>query len=340
MALSWLRRSLQLVTTPKTEQEAADVSRAFALSLSYSGREYDSVNREGGKVSIDHQKTTLQKNLTEQICRLLGTLQYTSEEVIELQSKSIQQEVKDPNSFPLFSVAPKNTDSSAIDSVVRQSIHERIGFAPWIRTSSILGAGRGVWIDGKAKEGSVIGIYPGFIYQLKDLATNESILKSLYPDDDYMMYCRSDGVLLDGRGRIPSELLNSNPALKSVHYPAENPFGIGHMCNHPPQGVSPNALVVPYDFPTKAFGDSTGGLLTDELLEEIPNAYALRPSLLRGTFSVKIRLHSALVLANRSLENEEVFVDYRLSPNFPRPSWYHPVDASEEHRRWSDQDVK
>jgi hypothetical protein len=35
------------------------------------------------------------------------------------------------------------------------------------------------------------------------------------------------------------------------------------------------------------------------------------------------------------IEDEEVLLNYRLSPHVPRPAWYHPVDAQEDQRRWA-----
>ncbi len=41
------------------------------------------------------------------------------------------------------------------------------------------------------------------------------------------------------------------------------------------------------------------------------------------------------LVATRDLEDEELFLNYRLSPHVPRPDWYSPVDAEEERRRWA-----
>ena len=42
-----------------------------------------------------------------------------------------------------------------------------------------------------------------------------------------------------------------------------------------------------------------------------------------------------LLVASRDLENEELLLNYRLSPGAERPDWYTPVDPAEEKRRWS-----
>lgn len=40
-------------------------------------------------------------------------------------------------------------------------------------------------------------------------------------------------------------------------------------------------------------------------------------------------------VALRNLLNEEILLNYRLSPHVSRPSWYTPIDAEEDWRRWS-----
>ena len=41
------------------------------------------------------------------------------------------------------------------------------------------------------------------------------------------------------------------------------------------------------------------------------------------------------LVAKRQIQDEELYLDYRLNPNHPRPAWYEPVDAEAEQRRWS-----
>ena len=45
---------------------------------------------------------------------------------------------------------------------------------------------------------------------------------------------------------------------------------------------------------------------------------------------------SLALVAVRELADEEVFLDYRLSPGLvSRPSWYYPVNPEAEERRWA-----
>lgn len=47
------------------------------------------------------------------------------------------------------------------------------------------------------------------------------------------------------------------------------------------------------------------------------------------------RVAGLVLVARRRLEDEELFMDYRLNPNHPRPPWYRPVDLLAEQRRWA-----
>jgi len=42
-----------------------------------------------------------------------------------------------------------------------------------------------------------------------------------------------------------------------------------------------------------------------------------------------------LLVASRDIENEEVLLNYRLSPGAEKPDWYTTVDPVEEKRRWA-----
>ena len=42
-----------------------------------------------------------------------------------------------------------------------------------------------------------------------------------------------------------------------------------------------------------------------------------------------------LLVASRDIENEELLLNYRLSPGADRPDWYSPVDSVEDKRRWA-----
>lgn len=41
------------------------------------------------------------------------------------------------------------------------------------------------------------------------------------------------------------------------------------------------------------------------------------------------------LVALRDLEDEELFLNYRLSPHVAQPDWYWAVDSDENQRRWA-----
>ena len=112
-----------------------------------------------------------------------------------------------------------------------------------------------------------------------------------------------------------------------------NPFAIGHVVNHPPEGVRSNAITTMINFTSKL------DLLSKKLEHYIPNIYARSPMIL-GPSIVDIdtiHMHGFGLLASRDLCNEEILYDYRLSPGADHkyPDWYHICRKDELDNRWS-----
>ena len=42
-----------------------------------------------------------------------------------------------------------------------------------------------------------------------------------------------------------------------------------------------------------------------------------------------------MYVALRDIEDEELFVDYRINPDVGYPEWYKPVDEEVARRRWA-----
>ena len=114
--------------------------------------------------------------------------------------------------------------------------------------------------------------------------------------------------------------------------------GLGHLCNHPPPGVQPNVVALGFDFPSSSFSATSDGF-PEDLLPMVPNIYDASPSMLTGTYSPGVAMHSVVLMTSREVADEELFLDYRLSPDIGRPSWYHSPDEEEELRRWSSQEA-
>mmetsp|Transcript_23900 Transcript_23900/g.47448 ORF Transcript_23900/g.47448 Transcript_23900/m.47448 type:complete len:193 (+) Transcript_23900:1419-1997(+) len=106
----------------------------------------------------------------------------------------------------------------------------------------------------------------------------------------------------------------------------------------PRQG--PNCVTVPINFTEGLFTDQN-----DRLREYIPNEYELPPkSWAKDVFEKeKVVMHGMGLIALRDLKDEELFYDYRMSPNENAkgslyPSWYYVWDVDAATNRWSTDD--
>jgi hypothetical protein len=188
------------------------------------------------------------------------------------------------------------------------------GFAVIALQSSIPGAGRGVYVDGYARAGSILAFQPGLVWakeNLVSLSVDEERL--LEKNDMYQMSLRPDDFLIDSR-KSPYTVLTEE---------GSNSMALGHIVNHPTPTNPPNARSAMFNF-TGSMGLEEKGVM---LKRYIPNTYA-RPrnlSLLGSLWDRDvIDMHSMVLIATRDICNEEIFYDYRLASNH-LPLWYHPV---------------
>lgn len=106
---------------------------------------------------------------------------------------------------------------------------------------------------------------------------------------------------------MPDALL---PLLPNVRFASSGPALLRLEGNVTPQGG--NSLV----------GGSFSNVLCSslaDLSEERPGSGPLR---------------GLALVALRELEDEELWLNYRLNPNNKLPPWYSSVDREEDHRRW------
>ena len=145
--------------------------------------------------------------------------------------------------------------------------------------------------------------------------------------------------------------------LRAAGVELRNPLALAHFANHPPRGVAPNVVACPFDLsqedeeaggpPLDAAGAPGGkrGPPRLPLRPTVPNApcdpgdqgnwvsRAVNPAHFVARAGWPVR--SLLLVAARPLsDGEELFLNYRLNPDRPRPAWYAPVDEDEDRRRW------
>jgi hypothetical protein len=227
---------------------------------------------------------------------------------------------------------------------------ESLGFTLEVRQSSAPGAGNGLWLEGSAAIGQVVALYPGVSYppQFHRNIPGYPLVAQSNP----FLISRYDGVVIDakpwGRGFFtlgsPGHTQAQNAAevalarLETCH-----PLALAHWANHPPPGKQPNVIVAAFDWMPGRFGE----LEAQHLRHFVPlvgfNAryaqYSSKPKEEWSSMqcSVTEPTQGVVFVALRDLKDEELFLNYRLNPNAPSglPSWYCPVDAEEDARRWA-----
>ncbi|KAJ7373421.1 hypothetical protein OS493_013014 [Desmophyllum pertusum] len=201
---------------------------------------------------------------------------------------------------------------------VQQNIDE---FCHWpfslsIQKSSIHHplAGNGVFLKGSAVPGSFITFHPGLVYLAKDVRKMPNY-PNISKDNCYLM-SRYDGCLLNAKDFDTDIQLPCGK--RSTH-----PFAFGHMINHPPPGSKPNVMPFNYDIMESFQSD---------LVYLVPNRYFRLPGILYKTAAV---MRTILFVATEHINNEELFVNYRMNPSAELPDWYTPVDLEQDKRRWN-----
>ena len=233
------------------------------------------------------------------------------------------------------------------------------------------GAGRGVFLRGGVAPGSVLALYPGVAMTPYDLLTMPGGT-ARFKDNEYLM-ARFDGAVIDasadGLAKLPHEgadcplavghLFNHPPAdvapsvvpcavdfdadvphdlvplLPNVHYlPAseqqllassQQQLLLGEGATRT-DGITQQSLLL---------GDGAKRTWSDAATELVQASLADMSDEPRVGDGEAVRLRGLAFVATRELQDEELFLNYRLNPANPRPDWYTPVDLEEDKRRWN-----
>ena len=190
------------------------------------------------------------------------------------------------------------------------------GFVLRAGESGVAGAGKGIFIDGEAISGTLLGYLPGRVH-VAEFLKGANALEQFADDPNHLVLMRTDDILIDARD------------FDGVEHPT-NPYALGHLANHPPEGKKPNVMHLPIDFASDAFHSQTG------VSDVVPNSYAKKPTLL-GTPDKSACMYGMAMVALRDVKDEELFLNYRFNPDAPGlPQWYAPVDDDQDRRRWSE----
>lgn len=257
---------------------------------------------------------------------------------------------------------------------VSQRIKDLMGYTLAIKPSEIPHeeAGQGLFLDGEAEVGSVIAFYPGVVYSpayyryipgYPRVDAQNPYLITRY--DGNVINAQPWGLGGEGREVWTGSITRDADNRQMMHVKGEgserfwkflskplpgnlrgnlvdvierrNPLALAHFANHPSQGMEPNVMICPYDFPSSE----------SDLRAYIPNIQFGGPEEVRmkrfGSFWFKLGsggsgipiLKTIVLVATRALCNEELLLNYRLSNSKRRPAWYTPVNEEEDRRRWS-----
>lgn len=201
-----------------------------------------------------------------------------------------------------------------VDSV-RKALRQQLGFTLRRGPSTIPMAGEGIFLEGRVRIGTMVGLYPGLVYLQEHVRKPEEVAQ-LFPDPDMFLFQRYDRVMVDGRAAEEQQ---------------PNEYALAHLCNH----GKPNVMALAYDF---AQDPLDWGGFPKELRPYIPNSYT-RPRSLLGSPDQSALMQSVVLLTTTDVEDgEELLLNYRLNPKHGKeslPSWYVPVDVEEDSRRWA-----
>ena len=220
----------------------------------------------------------------------------------------------------------------------------------------------GVYINGTARAGAVLGFFPGITYLRDRVHAGDFKLRIEERGglSDYV-YMRSDRSLVDGSQRVG--LLNSFALGHLVRHPSKYNHNHNHNSGRGESNATrshlvalPNVVTFPFDYPiddgkeTNTRDDETvvedlsslaeaspSNFFPFELRPYIPNAYNTPPGMLSPDSSKQSFAQGAVIIALNDLQDgDELFCDYRLNPSVPLPKWYCPVDEERSQRYWGE----
>jgi hypothetical protein len=219
-----------------------------------------------------------------------------------------------------FGYAGKNVPKNVYQAIREQQcrnivrsflIKKRRGYSVLSLKSTIAEAGRGIFIDGSAPEGSILAFFPGKVWPREyflDPAPDVSAYFARSQNPNFQVHFRGDDFIFDCRA--------------SPYTVLDNPWAIAHIANHAPISESNSRSICINIFEQMK--------LQDPLKKYIPNEYAKKPTLFGGKLLDRksIEMHCMCLLSKRMiLSNQEIFYDYRLPWKLENlPNWYRHVE--------------
>ncbi|XP_015952668.1 uncharacterized protein LOC107477200 isoform X1 [Arachis duranensis] len=363
-AVKTLAKSPTFARDPRKLQFDADINRLF-LYTSYNllGKNAEEADAEeiiemADKASVEVQQMQVQENVHFQIKsfstsmdKILLRNEMGVNDPLELSRQENALPHCDRHSVSLGSKDPP-TDNLAVPrqrslslAEVSKRLKDQIGYQLNVKPSQIShkDAGQGLFLDGAVDVGAVVAFYPGVVYSP---AYHQYIPGYLDEQNPYLV-TRHDGNVIDaqpwGSGGDEQELWSgrkmvvNKPDMEGSQVDntdnfleRRNPLALAHFANHPAKGMLPNVMICPYNFP----------LTESSMRVYIPNVlfgntevntkafgnFWFKSGVPRNGESHVPTLKTVVLVATRALQDEELFLNYRLSNSKQLPEWYDPVD--------------
>lgn len=187
---------------------------------------------------------------------------------------------------------------------LRHQLEARHGFALWVGPSQAATSEHqaGIYVRGTVAPGTVVGLYPGAVFNAEMQQKAEDVGHFGNPDIRRHLVPRFDECLLD---------------TTATGVPRHNPYALAQMVRHPPPGVQANVMRLQYDY-VDASGAVDGALpFPQHLRSYVPNVWGAAVSTgqsLYGSLEQQVWCKGMVLVALRPLWNEELFVDMTLNP--------------------------
>lgn len=295
--------------------------------------------------SLTVQREEVEERVRQQTVRLLGSW-----------------DAERPSPLPLESPAAPPTDAQRAEAAAEHKVEvaaaqrRAFGFELHVAPSAAgPRAGNGIFLRGSAPPGAVIALYPGVTYDPADVLLLPGGTRH-FDGNEYLM-ARFDKSIVDASKQALALL---PPEARAC------PLAVAHNANHPPADAAPNVAPAPVSFdrsvpeallpllPNVSYQRSSHSQRTLLLESSLGDGTSDRENapvrrrdlgdLFRASLAEAMRtgesddepvLKGLVFVATRRIEDEELFLNYRLNPRNGYPSWYKPYDPEEDARRWS-----
>ncbi|XP_014493357.1 uncharacterized protein LOC106755678 isoform X1 [Vigna radiata var. radiata] len=355
---------------PQQLQFEADINCLFLYTsyklLGENANEADAeeIIKIASKASFVDQRMQVQENVHSQIkafCTCMNEILVSKEKMVNGRLESSQQANSSPLRGGHSSAKAASKQRPLSQSQVSQKLKDQLGYTLNVKPSQIphKDSGKGLFLDGAVDVGAVLAFYPGVIYS----PSYYNQIPGYLDEQNSYLITRYDGTVIDaqpwGCGGDGPERFNRRKMLENkldnegahkgsdrMSKPLEgsqvdddvverrNPLALAHFANHPPKGILPNVMICPYDFPLT---ERNMRIYIPNILfgnEEV-NLKRFGSSWLKSVVSKNSEsdvptLKAVVLVATRTLQDEELLLNYRLSNSKQRPEWYAPVDEEED----------